>query len=50
MVGLYTFIGENGVEWGALMAASILTTVPVIAFFGMTQKQFTNGISGAVKM
>lgn len=50
MVGLYTFIGENGVEWGALMAASILTTLPVIAFFGMTQKQFTNGISGAVKM
>lgn len=50
MVGLYTFIGENGVEWGALMAASIMTTVPVIAFFGMTQKQFTNGISGAVKM
>lgn len=49
MVGLYTFIGENGVEWGALMAASILTTLPVIAFFGMTQKQFTNGISGAVK-
>lgn len=50
MVGLYTFIGENGVEWGALMAASILTTIPVIVFFGMTQKQFTNGISGAVKM
>ena len=49
MVGLFSFVGERTTNWGLLMAASVLITIPVMCFFGITQKQFSHGLAGAVK-
>jgi multiple sugar transport system permease protein len=43
-IGLQQFQESHGAEWGMLMAASTLITVPVIALFFATQKSFVEGI------
>ena len=49
MVGLYSFVGEKSTNWGMLMAAAVLISIPVMCFFSLTQKQFANGLAGSVK-
>lgn len=44
-VGLRSFIGEYTVEWGMLMAASTLFTVPIIVLYFFVQRQFIQGIT-----
>jgi multiple sugar transport system permease protein len=44
-LGLAMFNGVTKVQWGPLMAASILTLVPVLIVFFFAQKYFTEGIS-----
>ncbi len=49
-IGLYSFFGEHNVEWGPLMAASVLFTIPALALFVAFQRYFVGGISaGALK-
>jgi len=49
-VGLQKFFGENTTDWGAVMAASTLITVPVLVFFVVVQRNLTSGLAaGAVK-
>lgn len=49
-VGLAFFIDENGIQWGALMAASILMSIPAVFVFSLFQKNLIKGLSeGAVK-
>ena len=49
-VWLMSFTTERGVDYGALMAASTLIAVPVVAFFMFIQKKMAAGLtSGAVK-
>jgi len=49
-VGLQKFFGQNTADWGAVMAASTLITLPVIFFFVIVQRQLSSGLSsGAVK-
>lgn len=49
-IGLYNFFGEHTVDWGPLMAASVLFTVPALALFVVFQRYFVGGISaGALK-
>jgi hypothetical protein len=44
------FYGRNGAAWGAIMAASTLFTIPVMAFFLLLQRRLTTGlVAGAVK-
>jgi ABC-type glycerol-3-phosphate transport system permease component len=44
------FYGRNGANWGAIMAASTLFTIPVMAFFLLLQRRLTAGlVAGAVK-
>jgi N,N'-diacetylchitobiose transport system permease protein len=44
------FYGRNGANWGAIMAASTLFTVPVLAFFVIIQRRLASGlVAGAVK-
>ena len=44
------FYGRNGANWGAIMAASTLFTVPVLAFFLLVQRRLRSGlVAGAVK-
>ena len=42
--------GRNGANWGAIMAASTLFTVPVLVFFLLVQRRLRAGlVAGAVK-
>jgi multiple sugar transport system permease protein len=49
-VGLLTFIGKFGVDWGQMMAASVLALIPVCIFFAFLQRYLVTGLTaGAVK-
>lgn len=49
-LGVYSFIGEYSTDWGGLMAAAVVSLVPVIVFFTFVQKNLVTGITaGAVK-
>jgi len=44
------FYGRNGADWGAIMAASTLFTIPVMTFFLLVQRRLRAGlVAGAVK-
>lgn len=48
--GLQEFSSESGTEYGQLMAACSITTIPLMALFLIFQKQFVAGLTGgAVK-
>jgi multiple sugar transport system permease protein len=44
-LGLAMFNGVTKIQWGPLMAASILTLLPVLILFFFAQKYFVEGIS-----
>jgi N,N'-diacetylchitobiose transport system permease protein len=49
-VGLRFFFGQFSTNWGAVMAASTVITVPVMVFFVIVQRRLTDGlVAGAVK-
>ena len=49
-VGLLTFISKFSVDWGQMMAASVLALIPACAFFLFIQRYLVQGLTaGAVK-
>lgn len=49
-LALANFSGQYAVDWGSLLAMSVLTMIPVLVIFLLFQKQFMKGmIAGAVK-
>ena len=49
-VGLLTFIGKFAVDWGQMMAASVMGLIPVCLFFALLQRYLVAGLTaGAVK-
>ena len=48
-VGLYSFRGENVVDWTGIAAGGTISVIPIIIVFIALQKYFVNGIAGAVK-
>jgi multiple sugar transport system permease protein len=44
-IGLYAFFSEHGVQWGALMAASLMMSLPLVLLFLFAQRQFIQGVS-----
>jgi ABC-type glycerol-3-phosphate transport system permease component len=49
-LALYLYFGENVTEWGNVMAASALTTIPTLLLFLPLQTQMVSGLSaGSVK-
>jgi ABC-type glycerol-3-phosphate transport system permease component len=50
MLGMYSFIQQFTTQWGNIMAAGTLTTLPVLVLFFLIQRVLTRGlIAGAVK-
>jgi len=43
--GLQVFIGEAGSDYGALMAASTLSILPIVLGYFFAQKQFIQGVA-----
>ncbi|PRZ05228.1 carbohydrate ABC transporter membrane protein 2 (CUT1 family) [Isoptericola sp. CG 20/1183] len=49
-IGLRSFFGQFSNQWGAIMAASTLITLPVMIFFILVQRRLASGLTaGAVK-
>ncbi len=49
-VGLLTFIGKFAVDWGQMMAASVLALIPVCLFFALLQRYLVAGLTaGSLK-
>ena len=49
-VGLLSFVGKFGVDWGQITAAAVLSLLPVLLFFGLIQRYLVSGLTaGAVK-
>jgi ABC-type glycerol-3-phosphate transport system permease component len=49
-LGLYQFFGDDRVDWGAVMAASAIATLPTLLLFLPLQSRLTSGLAaGAVK-
>jgi ABC-type glycerol-3-phosphate transport system permease component len=49
-LGMYSFIQQFTTQWGNIMAAGTLTTLPVLVFFFVLQRTLTRGlVAGAMK-
>lgn len=48
-VGLMTFVGEHGTDYGYLCAGVLISVIPVLAVYLVFQRYFVEGMSGAVK-
>jgi ABC-type glycerol-3-phosphate transport system permease component len=45
MVGLHGFVQEAGPQTNLLMAGAVITIIPILVVYFLTQKQFTQGIA-----
>jgi raffinose/stachyose/melibiose transport system permease protein len=48
-VGLMTFVGEHGTDYGYLCAGVLISLVPVLVVYLVFQRYFVEGMAGAVK-
>lgn len=48
-VGLMTFMGEHGVDYGLLCAGVLISVIPVMVVYLAFQNYFVEGMAGAVK-
>lgn len=44
-LGLYQYSSQYGREWGLLMAAAVMITLPVVVVFFLTQRTFVQGVT-----
>ncbi|MDD5850219.1 MAG: carbohydrate ABC transporter permease [Firmicutes bacterium] len=48
-VGLMTFVGEHGTDYGYLCAGVLVAVIPVMIVYLIFQNYFVEGMAGAVK-
>lgn len=48
-VGLQSLLSSNVVQWNQVMAAALITVIPIIILFVVLQRFFINGLQGSVK-
>jgi ABC-type glycerol-3-phosphate transport system permease component len=48
-VGLRAFTGQFSMDYSGFVAAETISVIPIIIVFLMFQKQFVNGLAGAIK-
>jgi multiple sugar transport system permease protein len=44
-LGLFAFRAQHATEWGVLMAAATLATLPLVGIFGFAQRYILGGIT-----
>ena len=44
-----TFVGEHGTDYGFLCAGVLMSVVPVLTVYLIFQRNFVEGMSGAIK-
>ena len=49
-VGLMTFVGEHGTDYGYLCAGVLISLIPVLTVYLIFQRYFVEGMAGADKM
>ena len=49
-IAIKNFIGNTGVDWSSILAASVLSILPIVILFVILQKYIVGGVSaGGVK-
>jgi raffinose/stachyose/melibiose transport system permease protein len=48
-VGLYSFRGENTIDWTGIATGATISVIPIIILFIVLQKYVVDGVAGAVK-
>jgi multiple sugar transport system permease protein len=49
-IGIYFFVSDTGVQWGRMMAAVLVSSIPVLTIYALLQRSFIQGMGGgAVK-
>lgn len=48
-LAILTFFKPDENDWGAIMAGSVIMTIPVLIFFIAVQRKLVSGLAGAVK-
>lgn len=48
-VGIMTFVGEHGTDYGLLCAGVLISLLPVLAVYLIFQRHFVEGLAGSVK-
>ena len=48
-VGIMTFVGEHGTDYGYLCAGVLISVIPVLIVYLIFQRHFVEGMAGAVK-
>ena len=49
-IAIKNFIGNTGVDWSSILAASVLSILPIVILFMILQKYIVGGVSaGGVK-
>lgn len=48
-VGIMTFVGEHGTDYGYLCSGVLISVIPVIIVYLVFQRHFVEGMAGAVK-
>ena len=48
-VGIMTFVGEHGTDYGYLCAGVLVSVIPVMVVYLIFQRYFVEGMAGAVK-
>ena len=43
------FVSAHGADWGGIMAASVISAIPVVALFMLSRKKLVDNIAGGVK-
>lgn len=48
-VAIYGFVGEFATQWNYVFAGIVLSVIPVLVFFIITQRQLVKGFAGGIK-
>lgn len=48
-VGLQSFVGMRGTDWGGMMATSVVIALPAVVLFVCVQNYFVDNLAGSVK-